>query len=224
MKSSDLRNVVLLGHGGMGKTSLAEAMLYNSGAIDRLGRINEGNTVLDCDPEEIRRKASVSLSVAPFDWKGSTVNIIDTPGYFDFAGEMLEGVSVVDSAVIVVSSTMSVGTEKAWEFANSRNIPRVIFVNKMHDENADFDKIYAELKEMLGKPCVALQLPIRKNGKFVGVVDGITMQARMFDDFGNLVDGELPPDIRRDAGGIPPKPWKRVMIAAERELFHENPV
>lgn len=195
MKSSDLRNVVLLGHGGMGKTSLAEAMLYNSGAIDRLGRINEGNTVLDCDPEEIRRKASVSLSVAPFDWKGSTVNIIDTPGYFDFAGEMLEGVSVVDSAVIVVSSTMSVGTEKAWEFANSRNIPRVIFVNKMHDENADFDKIYAELKEMLGKPCVALQLPIRKNGKFVGVVDGITMQARMFDDFGNLVDGELPPDM-----------------------------
>jgi len=195
MKSSDLRNVVLLGHGGMGKTSLAEAMLYNAGAIDRLGRVSEGNTVLDCDPEEIRRKASVSLSIAPFDWRGSTVNIIDTPGYFDFAGEMLEGVSVVDSAVIVVSSTMTVGTEKAWEFANSRNIPRVIFVNKMHDENADFDKIYAELKEMLGKPCVALQLPIRKNGKLVGVVDGISLQARVFDDFGNLVDGELPADM-----------------------------
>ena len=195
MKSSDLRNVVLLGHGGMGKTSLAEAMLYNAGAIDRLGRVSEGNTVLDCDPEEIRRKASVSLSIAPFDLRGSTVNIIDTPGYFDFAGEMLEGVSVVDSAVIVVSSTMTVGTEKAWEFANSRNIPRVIFVNKMHDENADFDKIYAELKEMLGKPCVALQLPIRKNGKLVGVVDGISLQARVFDDFGNLVDGELPADM-----------------------------
>ena len=202
MKSSDLRNVVLLGHGGMGKTSLAEAMLYNAGAIDRLGRVSEGNTVLDCDPEEIRRKASVSLSIAPFDWRGSTVNIIDTPGYFDFAGEMLEGVSVVDSAVIVVSSTMTVGTEKAWEFANSRNIPRVIFVNKMHDENADFDKIYAELKEMLGKPCVALQLPIRKNGKLVGVVDGISLQARVFDDFGNLVDGELPADMVEPAEAI----------------------
>lgn len=202
MKSSDLRNVVLLGHGGMGKTSLAEAMLYNAGAIDRLGRVSEGNTVLDCDPEEIRRKASVSLSIAPFDWRGSTVNIIDTPGYFDFAGEMLEGVSVVDSAVIVVSSTMTVGTEKAWEFATGRNIPRVIFVNKMHDENADFDKIYAELKEMLGKPCVALQLPIRKNGKLVGVVDGISLQARVFDDFGNLVDGELPADMVEPAEAI----------------------
>ena len=114
MKSSDLRNVVLLGHGGMGKTSLAEAMLYNAGAIDRLGRVSDGNTVLDCDPEEVKRKASVSLATAPFDWRGSTVNIIDTPGYFDFAGEMLEAVSVVDSAVIVVSSTMTVGTEKAW--------------------------------------------------------------------------------------------------------------
>ncbi|MBR3919261.1 MAG: elongation factor G [Clostridia bacterium] len=202
MKSSDLRNVVLLGHGGMGKTSLAEAMLYNAGAIDRLGRVSDGNTVLDCDPEEVKRKASVSLATAPFDWRGSTVNIIDTPGYFDFAGEMLEAVSVVDSAVIVVSSTMTVGTEKAWEFANSRNIPRVIFVNKMHDENADFDKIYAELKEMLGKPCVALQLPIRKNGKLVGVVDGITLQARVFDDFGNLVDGELPADMVEKAEAI----------------------
>ena len=202
MKSSDLRNVVLLGHGGMGKTSLAEAMLYNAGAIDRLGRINEGNTVLDCDPEEVRRKSSVSLSIAPFDWRGSTVNVIDTPGYFDFAGEMLEAVSVVDSAVIVVSATMSVGTEKAWEFANSRNIPRVIFVNKMHDETANFDEIYAELKEMLGKPCVALQLPIRRNGKLVGIVDGITLEARMFDQYGNLVDGELPEDMVERANEI----------------------
>ena len=163
MKSSDLRNVVLLGHGGVGKTSVAEAMLYNAGATDRLGRINEGNTVLDYDPEEIRRQASVSLSIAPFDWKNSTVNIIDTPGYFDFAGEMLEGVSVVDSAIIVVATSMSVGTEKAWDFANSRNLPRVIFINKMNDDTADFDKIYNELKSVLGRPCVALQLPIRKN-------------------------------------------------------------
>ena len=145
MKSSDLRNVVLLGHGGVGKTSVAEAMLYNAGATDRLGRINEGNTVLDYDPEEIRRQASVSLSIAPFDWKNSTVNIIDTPGYFDFAGEMLEGVSVVDSAIIVVATSMSVGTEKAWDFANSRNLPRVIFINKMNDDTADFDKIYNQL-------------------------------------------------------------------------------
>lgn len=202
MKSSDLRNVVLLGHGGMGKTSLAEAMLFNSGAIDRLGRINEGNTVLDCDPEEIRRQASISLSIAPFDWKNSTVNIIDTPGYFDFAGEMLEGVSVVDSAVIVVASTMAVGTEKAWEFANSRNLPRVIFVNKMNDENAEFDKIYDELKSILGKPCVALQLPIRKDGRLIGIVDGITMKARMFDKNGNLIDCDMPSDMMEKAETI----------------------
>ncbi len=186
MKSSDLRNVVLLGHGGVGKTSAAEAMLYNAGATDRLGRINEGNTVLDYDQEEIRRQASVSLAIAPFDWKNSTVNIIDTPGYFDFAGEMLEGVSVADSAVIVAAGAMSVGTEKAWDFANSRNLPRVIFVNKMNDDTADFDKIYGELKDVLGRSCVALQLPIRKNNKLVGIVDGITMEASMFDQDGNL--------------------------------------
>ncbi len=195
MKSSDLRNVVLLGHGGVGKTSVAEAMLFDAGATDRLGRINEGNTVLDYDQEEIRRQASVSLSVAPFDWKGCTVNIIDTPGYFDFAGEMAEGVSVCDSAVIVVAGSMAVGTEKAWEFANSRNLPRVIFVNKMNDDTADFDKIYNELKEVLGRPCVALQLPIRQGGKLVGIVDGITMKARMFDKNGNLTDCDMPADM-----------------------------
>lgn len=202
MKSSDLRNVVLLGHGGVGKTSVAEAMLYNAGATDRLGRINEGNTVLDYDPEEIRRQASVSLSIAPFDWKNSTVNIIDTPGYFDFAGEMLEGVSVVDSAIIVVATSMSVGTEKAWDFANSRNLPRVIFINKMNDDTADFDKIYNELKSVLGRPCVALQLPIRKNNKLVGIVDGITMKARMFDQNGNLIDCEMPEELKSRAEEI----------------------
>lgn len=202
MKSSDLRNVVLLGHGGVGKTSVAEAMLYNAGATDRLGRINEGNTILDYDPEEIRRQASVSLSIAPFDWKNSTVNIIDTPGYFDFAGEMLEGVSVVDSAVIVVAASMSVGTEKAWEFANSRNLPRVLFINKMNDDTADFDKIYSELKNVLGRPCVALQLPIRKNHKLVGIVDGITMKARMFDEKGNLVDCDMPEEMKGRAEEI----------------------
>lgn len=202
MKSSDLRNVVLLGHGGVGKTSAAEAMLYNAGAADRLGRINEGNTILDYDQEEIRRQASVSLAIAPFDWKNSTVNIIDTPGYFDFAGEMLEGVSVADSAVIVAAGAMSVGTEKAWDFANSRNLPRVIFVNKMNDDTADFDKIYGELKEVLGRSCVALQLPIRKNNKLVGIVDGITMEARMFDQDGNLTECEMPDEMRAQAEEI----------------------
>ncbi len=202
MKSSDLRNVVLLGHGGVGKTSVAEAMLYNAGATDRLGRITEGNTVLDYDPEEIRRQASVSLSIAPFDWKNSTVNMIDTPGYFDFAGEMLEGVSVVDSAVIVVAGSMSVGTEKAWDFANGRNLPRVIFVNKMNDDTADFDKIYQELKSVLGRPCVALQLPIRKENKLVGIVDGITMKARMFDRNGNLNDCDMPEELQSRAEEI----------------------
>lgn len=195
MKSSDLRNVVLLGHGGVGKTSVAEAMLFDAGATDRLGRINEGNTVLDYDQEEIRRQASVNLSIAPFDWRGCTVNIIDTPGYFDFAGEMAEGVAVCDSAVIVVAGSMSVGTEKAWDFANSRNLPRVIFVNKMNDDTADFDKIYNELKEVLGRPCVALQYPIKQGGKLVGIVDGITMRARMFDKDGNLTDCDMPADM-----------------------------
>ena len=140
MKSSDLRNVVLLGHGGVGKTSAAEAMLYNAGAADRLGRINEGNTILDYDQEEIRRQASVSLAIAPFDWKNSTVNIIDTPGYFDFVGEVEEAVSVADAAIIVVNckAGIEVGTEKAWELCEEYRLPRIIFVTNMDDDHASF--------------------------------------------------------------------------------------
>ena len=143
-----LRNIAIIAHVDHGKTTLVDKMIV-AGHLLR-GDNNTGDLIMDNNDLERERGITILAKNTSVYYQDIKMNIIDTPGYFDFAGEMLEGVSVVDSAVIVVSSTMSVGTEKAWEFANSRNIPRVIFVNKMHDENADFDKIYAELKEMLG--------------------------------------------------------------------------
>ena len=119
MKSSDLRNVVLLGHGGTGKTSIAEAMLFNAKATDRLGRVADGNTVCDFDTEETNRQFSINMALAPYNWENSKINILDTPGYFDFEGEMHEAISVADAAIIVVAGNVAVGAEKAWDEAES---------------------------------------------------------------------------------------------------------
>ncbi len=202
MKSSDFRNVVFLGHGGSGKTSLAEAMLFNAKAIDRLGRITDGNTALDYDQEETKRNVSINTALAPYDWNGARVNIIDTPGYFDFVGEMLEGVQVADSAVIVVAGTVAVGTEKAWDCVNSKNIPRAFYFNKLNDETADFEKLYTEIKSLFGNSCVALQLPIRKDRKLAGYVDTVTRKAKLFDKSGKLVDTEIPDELKDEVDEI----------------------
>ena len=160
---SEIRNVCLISHGGAGKTSLAEAMLYNTGVLDRLGKVVDGNTTTDYDPEEIKRKTSITTALAPYEWKGHKVNIIDTPGYFDFVGEVKQGIRVADSAVIMVSakSGVRVGTEKSWEYAENRKIPKMIFINKMDEENANFYGVLEQLKETFGKAIAPFQVPIK---------------------------------------------------------------
>ncbi|WP_094550676.1 elongation factor G [Petroclostridium xylanilyticum] len=180
---SKIRNVCLMSHGGAGKTSLAEAILYNTGVLDRFGKVADGTTTTDYDPEEIKRKISISTAMAPCEWKGNKLNIIDTPGYFDFVGEVMEGVRVADAAVIVVSgkSGVAVGTEKAWKYASDRKIPRIVFVNKMDEDNANFYAVLDQLREKFGKAIAPFQVPIKEGEHFVGFVNVVDMQARKFD-------------------------------------------
>jgi len=192
-----IRNIAFLGHGGAGKTSLTEALLFNSGTLDRLGKVIDGNTTTDYDPEEIRRHVSISTAIAPFEWLNNKINVIDTPGYFDFAGEMLEGIKVADSALILLSgrSGVAVGTEKAWHYINDRKLPRAIFINKMNEANANFDKVYTQISEMFGATCIALQIPIIENTKLVGYIDILHMIAKKFLKDNSSVDCEIPPTL-----------------------------
>lgn len=189
--SDEIRNIVLLGHSGCGKSTLMEAMLYTAGVTKRFGKIEEGNTVSDYDPEEIRRKISINTSFAAIEWLDNKMNIMDTPGYFDFVGEVKQATRVADVAVIVVSakSGVQVGTEKAWEY--SEGMPRLIFVNGMDDENADLNKVLEQLKEKFGKEIAPLQVPFKENGKFNGFVNVIKRHARKYQD-GKVIDCDVP--------------------------------
>jgi elongation factor G len=177
--TENIRNVALIGHGSTGKTSLSEAMLFNAKAINRLGRVDDGNTTSDFDPDEARRGFSVSLSVLPCEWEGNKLNILDAPGYADFVGEVKCGVRAADAAVIVVcaASGVQVGTEYAWAYADEQNLPRLVFINRMERENADFHQTLSQLQEMYGQNCVAFQLPLGSQADFKGVVDLLTMKA-----------------------------------------------
>ncbi|MDD3766761.1 MAG: elongation factor G [Eubacteriales bacterium] len=212
-----IRNVCLLGHGGAGKTSLAEAMLKFAGVIDRLGKVTDGTTVTDFDAEEIKRTISINTAVASFEWNNSKYNIIDTPGYFDFVGEILEGVRVADSAIITLSgnSGLTVGAENAWNYCEERGLPRIFFVNKIDDERANFQNVLDELKNMYGNCIAPFQLPIIKDEKIVGFVDTIQMRAKMFQD-GPLLDADIPDDMA-DAVG----PIREMIIEAVAETDEE---
>lgn len=179
MSVEKIRNVALIAHGGAGKTSLSEALLYDSGAIKRLGKVDEGNTVSDYDPEEIRRKMSVNTSILPCEWKGYKINILDTPGYMDFVGEVLGALRVCEGAVVVVdaSAGVEVGTEMVWTYADERQLPRLVFVNKMDRENADFLRVVNEVAEKFGVNVIPIQLPLGSEASFSGVVDLIRMKA-----------------------------------------------
>ncbi|MDH7487230.1 MAG: elongation factor G [Anaerolineae bacterium] len=178
-RTEQIRNVVLLSHGGAGKTSLGEAMLFDSGAINRLGRVDDGNTVSDYDPEEIRRKISVQMALLPFEWNGTKINVLDVPGYMDFVGDILSGIQAADAAVILVDAVagVEVGTELVWNHADRRQLPRLVFINKMDRENADFGRALASLRETFDAHFVPLQLPIGAQADFRGVVDLVTMKA-----------------------------------------------
>jgi len=177
-QTKDIRNVILLSHTRAGKTSLAEAMLFDAGVTTRLGKVDDGNTVADFEPEEIKRRSSVSTSLLPIEWKKTKINIIDVPGYFDFVGEVKSALRVADGAVVVVCATsgVEVGTELMWEYADEINLPRMIFVNKIDRDNADFLKVVEQIEEKFGRRCVPVQIPIGSQDTFQGVFDLISMQ------------------------------------------------
>src|SRR5579859_482141 len=168
---AQLRNVGLFSHGGAGKTTLSEALLYRAGAITRMGSVDDGNTTTDFDPEELKRQMSVSLAVAPLEWQGHKINLIDTPGYADFYGEVSEAARVADSAVILIDAVAGpqVGTDAIWKRA--AHLPRLLVVNKMDRENADYRSVLDTLRERYGKGVVPLSFPIGRADGLTGVVD-----------------------------------------------------
>ena len=177
--TDQIRNVVLLGHGGTGKTSLAEAALFSSGGTTRLGKVDDGTTVSDFEPDETKRKISLSLALVPCEWNGHKINIIDTPGYADFAGEVKSGIRAADFGVIVVDavSGVQVGTEMAWRHGEQARLPRFFFVNRMDRENANFDQAVSQLQARFGKGIAPLFLPIGSQDSFSGVVNVIENKA-----------------------------------------------
>ena len=174
-----IRNVVLLGHGGSGKTSLVEAMAYLSGITSRMGKVTDGNTVSDFGKEEQKRQISISASVVPIEWNGVKINVLDTPGYFDFVGEVEEAVSAAGAAIIVINgkSGIEVGTEKAWELCEKYRLPRFIYVTNMDIDNASYRQIVEDLRERYGKKIAPFNLPIRENERFVGYVNVVSETA-----------------------------------------------
>lgn len=186
IETKNIRNIALLGHGGSGKTSLAEALLYITGETDRLGNVNNGNTVCDYDAEEVARKISVSAALAPMMWKDVKINVIDTPGYLDFVGEVLQAVRVADSAIIVVDGKagIEVGTELAWNTVEKAKLPRAFFINKFDDNEARFGRVLDALHETFGKQVCPLTIPMVKNGEVVGAIDLIDQTAHVFDKNG----------------------------------------
>ncbi|MCK4862684.1 MAG: elongation factor G [Dehalococcoidales bacterium] len=174
-----IHNTVLLSHGGAGKTSLAEAMLFSVGAVSRLGKVDDGSSTSDYEQDEIKRKISINLSLLPCEWRDTKLNILDAPGYTDFVGEVKAGMRVSEGAVVVVcaASGVEVGTELVWEYCEEAQLPRLIFVNKMDRENADFFKIVEEIRAKLGNKCLPLQLAVGAHTGFEGVVNLLDMKA-----------------------------------------------
>ena len=181
--SEKIRNVALVGHGGAGKTTLAEALLHRAGAINRMGRVEDGSTVCDHDPEEQRKGLSLSLAIAPFEWKGHKVNLVDTPGYADFVGDVLAALRVVDLAVFVVSAVdgVEVQTEVIWREASRLGVPRMIFVNKLDRERASFERTLDQLRDRLGAGVAPLELPIGSEAGFRGIADLLTDTAHIYE-------------------------------------------
>ena len=193
-RSDRIRNVVLLGHGGAGKTSLVEAMAYLSGITNRLGKVTDGNTVSDYDKEEIKRKFSISTSVVPIQWGKVKINVLDPPGYFDFVGEVEEAVAAADAAIIVVSGKagVQVGTQKAWEMCEKYNLPRMFFVTEMDVDNVSYRKVVESLTELYGKKIAPIHMPIRENEEFVGYVNIVKQAGRRYIDRGQKKECPVP--------------------------------
>ncbi|NLV15725.1 MAG: elongation factor G [Syntrophomonadaceae bacterium] len=196
--TSQIRNIVFISHGGAGKTSLAEAMLYNTGVTGRLGRVDDGNTVSDFLPEEIKRKISISTSLIPCEYRDTKINILDTPGFADFLGEVRGAVKVAENALVVVSAVagVEVQTEIFWE--ETQNLPKIAFINRMDRENANFEKALDDMHNKLSGTIVPLQIPIGAEADFKGVVDLLKMKALIFGSDGKYREEEIPAEMMGD--------------------------
>lgn len=197
-RTDRIRNVVLLGHGGAGKTSLVEAMAYLSGITSRLGKVADGNTISDFDKEEIKRKFSISTTTVPIQWQKCKINVLDAPGYFDFVGEVEEAVSAADAAIIVVSgkSGVQVGTQKAWEMCEKYKLPRIIFVTEMDVDDVSYRNVVEQLTELYGKRIAPLHFPIREGGKFVGYVNVVKKAGRRYIEKGKKEECPVPEHLQ----------------------------
>ena len=199
-KSDRIKNVGIVAHGGAGKTSLAEAMLFNAGAVTRLGRVDDGSATTDFEPEEVKRKVSISAALAPCEWKEHKINVLDTPGYSDFVAEVKGVLRAVDTALVVLcaASGVEVETEKVWKYATDLKLPRIAFVNKMDRENADFNATIEAMKASFGANIVPLQLPIGSQDSFSGIVDIVKMKAFSY-KAGKGTETEIPADLQDEA-------------------------
>jgi elongation factor G len=197
----NIRNVVLLSHSGAGKTSASEAMLFAAGAIKRLGKVGDGTTTSDYDPDEVKRQISISLSLLPCEWKGAKLNLIDTPGYSDFVGEVRAAMRVCEGVVIMVcaASGVEVGTEQVWGYCDKAELPRLIFINKMDRENADFNKTVGQIQDRFGAKCLPLQLPIGSQSSFEGIVNLLTVKAYSGSD---AKEAEVPATLQSQASSF----------------------
>jgi len=193
-----LRNVALLGHSSAGKTSLAEAILFNTGALKRRGLVSDGNTVSDYDAEELRRRISIHTAILPCEYKGHKVNVLDAPGYLDFIGEIKGAIYASESAIVVLDAVggVEVGTELAWNSADEAKLPRFAFINKMERENANFGLVLTRLNEVFSMPAVPLQIPIGSQAEFKGIVDLVKMKAYIGED---AKEEPIPADLKNAA-------------------------
>ena len=202
--TENIRNVVLVGHGGAGKTSLAEALLFRSGAITRMGKTTDGNTTCDFDEEEIRRQISVGTALAPIEWNDHKINLLDAPGYADFIGEMGAAIRVADLVVFVVSGVegIEVQTQVAWNLAESLNLPRLIVVNKLDRENSSFKRTLDQLRDTFGMGCAPFSLPLGEEHDFRGVISVIDESAYVYDDSGKAKEESVPEDTKESVAEV----------------------
>ncbi|MDD4752201.1 MAG: elongation factor G [Desulfitobacteriaceae bacterium] len=212
--SQSIRNVGIVSHQGAGKTSLTECLLFNTGATNRLGKVDEGNTVSDYHPEEIKRKITINTSLVACEWKNTKANLLDTPGFSDFFGEVMGTLRVSDSILMVVDAVagVEVSTEIIWNLACDMEIPRLVFVNKMDRENADFYKAIDSMQEKLSKQVVPVQLPIGAEASFKGIVDLIEMKAYQYDTNGKGTEIKIPDELQSDM-----ETYREMLIEAAAE-------
>jgi elongation factor G len=208
---NELRNIALIGHGGAGKTSLAEALLFDAGVTNRLGSVDKGNSVMDFEPEEVRRHVSISAAFHQYTWKNHRVNIVDTPGDANFFSDTRSCLQAADSAIVVIEAIdgVKVQTEQAWEFADQLEMPRMVFINKMDRDRADFFATLKDVGQTFSPKPILLQLPIGAEENFKGVVDLISQKAYLYQEDGKSSAGEIPAEMQDQ-------------VATEQEALIEN--